>query len=348
MGSDAVGDDGEGSDGNVPRRTGARNGLLEWVLVDGDRLLLTLLISVGVFASLLVFYRFGVIEFTNDDSLTRMASGMIAGSFSLVTIVVSINQLILSQEFSPAGQFRDRFGGVMEFRRDVEDATGVPAAPATPTRLLELLAANIRHRANALAETAGPADDRYRDRITRYARGVSESTRRIDETLDGANVTAFDALAATVEYDNSWQLHAARHLRDGAPTLSEETERAFDDLIDALRLFGTAQAHFKTVYLQRELTRFSQLTIFCGVPAVGAAVLIALLYGDVGGATIRLGYYPYVISALATVVSVPVGLLAAYILRTATLTRRTAAVGPMILRKDPDEGPFDVSYGETE
>lgn len=349
MDSDTIGDGGGESDGGLARRTVSRNELLEWVLVDGNRVLLTLVLSVGVFVSLLVCHRLGIIEFTNDDSLTRMASGMIAGSFSLVTIVVSVNQLILSQEFSPAGEFRDRFGGVMEFRRDVEGATGVPATPAAPTRLLELLSADIRHRADVLAETvADHADEHDRDRIAQYARGVSESTRRIDERLDGANVTVFDALVTAVEYDDSWQLYAARHLRNDAPAPSEETERAFDELIDALRLFHTARSHFKTIYLQRELTRFSQLTVFFGVPAIGAAALIALLYGGTGGATIRLAYYPYAISALATVVFVPVGLLAAYILRTATLTRRTASIGPTILRKDPDEGPFDVSYGDTE
>lgn len=55
---------------------------------------------------------------------------------------------------------------------------------------------------------------------------------------------------------------------------------------------------------------------------------------------------PYVTSGLIVVVVSPLALLAAYILRMATITRRTASVGPMIPQKAPEEDPFDVSYNE--
>ena len=85
------------------------------------------------------------------------------------------------------------------------------------------------------------------------------------------------------------------------------------------------------MYLQRELTWFSQLIVYCGVPAVLAAVLITLIYGSLGGSTISPAVLPYVISLLATVVFVPLVLLGLFILRTATITRRTASIGPMLL-----------------
>ena len=349
MDSDGTGEASESSGPGIATRTRSRNRFVEWVLVDGNRVWLTLAGSVLVFASLLVLHSVGVVAFTNDDSVTRMGSGMIAGSFSLVTLVVSVNQLILSQEFTPASEFRDRLGGLLEFRRDVEDAASVPASPATPARLLELLSATVRGRAETLADAvADHGDGEFRSRTTRYAESVGDSTERLDETLDRSGANTFDALVAAVEYDDAWQFYAARHLRNDAAGLSEEADRAFDELLEALRLFSTAQEHLKTIYLQRELTRFSQLTIYCGIPAVGAAVLIVLLYGGLGGATVSARYLPYVTSLLAAVVFVPLLLLAAYILRTATVTRRTATIGPMLPQKEPEEGPFEVSYGETE
>lgn len=72
---------------------------------------------------------------------------MIAGMFSLVTLVVSVNQLILSQEFSPAGEHRDRVSGVMEFRQVIEERTGISTAPIEPTRIVEVLSS--RSVANA-------------------------------------------------------------------------------------------------------------------------------------------------------------------------------------------------------
>lgn len=334
---------------DIAERPISRNRALEWILVEGNRLLITVGGSAMIFVLFFILSHFGVIAFTNENSVTRMASGMIAGTFSLVTLVVSVNQLILSQEFSPAGDFRDRLEGVLDFRQDIEQTTGVPAAPAAPSQLLTLLAAAIQYRANTLATALDNHDDEeYQARAVRFADSVADSTEQIGESLDQTGGTAFDTLSTAVSYDNIWQLYAAKHLRNDAPSLSEETVQKFDDLIELLQLFSTAQEHFKTIYLQRELTRFSQLTIYCGIPAVLAAVLITVLYGDIGGGTIAVMYLPYVTSFLATLVFVPLVLLAVYILRTATLTRRSAAIGPILPQKDPNEGQFEVSYNENQ
>ncbi|WP_227377163.1 hypothetical protein [Haladaptatus halobius] len=339
----------ESTSTDVAQRPGSRNRIIDWILVEGNRLIITIGGSTLIFVLLLILSRFGVIAFTNEDSVTRMASGMIAGTFSLVTLVVSVNQLILSQEFSPAGDFRDRLDGVREFRQDIEETSGVPAAPAAPSRLLTLLATAIQHRANALATALDDHDDEeYQTQAVRFANGVAASTEQIDESLDQTGETAFDTISTAIRYDNVWQLYAAKHLRNGAPSLSDGTIQKFDDLVELLQLFSVAQEHFKTIYLQQELTRFSQLTIYYGIPAVLAAVLITILYGDFGGATINILYLPYVTSFLATLVFVPLVLLAAYILRTTTLTRRSAAIGPILPEKDPSEGPFEVSYDNTE
>lgn len=322
---------------------------VEWVKIDGDRLLLTFGVSALIFAALLVLHSLDVVEFKNANSITRMASGMIAGSFSLVTLVVSVNQLILSQEFTPAGKHRDQFAGVMEFRRDIEDRSDVSTAPVKPTRMVEVIAEAIVRQAGELADAvADHPDEDFRRRVTQYTEHLAEKTERFDERLGPSEVEAFDALSVAVEYNDGWQISAVRSLQNDAPELSEEMSREFDELIDRLRLFGTAQEHFKTVYLQRELTRFSQLTIYCGVPAVLSAVLIILLYGDIGGATINVAYLPYVTSFLASLVFVPLALLSTYILRTATVTRRTATTGPMLLEEPDRERPGDTSGDETD
>ena len=324
--------------------------LNEWVLVEGDRQYVALGISVAVFALLLVLNWLGLIAFTNDDSITRMAGGMIAGTFSLVTLVVSINQLILSREFRSAGEIRERVEDVMEFHEDVEEATAVPATPAEPTKLFELLVVAIHERAGELPETVEDhPDEEFRALVEAYTENVQESTERINETLEATEFGTFQALSAVINYDDAWQLYAARHLKNRhADTADEETLAAFDDVIDALQRFNVAREHFKTTYMQRELTRFSQLTVYYGVPSVIAAMLVGLFYADLTGATLDLVYMPYVTSALITVVVIPLALLAAYILRTATITRRTASVGPTLPQKDPEEGPFEVEYGDRE
>ncbi len=321
----------------------------EWVLVNGDRTVIAGLIVAFVFVFLTVLHWLGLIAFVNDDSITRLAGGMVAGAFSLVTLVVSINQLILSREFSAAGEVRNQLDGVMRFREDVEETTNVPASPAAPGKLLQLLVAAIDDRAGTLPEAVSDQDDEFRELVQRYANGVEESTDWIDETLQETTFGTFDAVAAAINYDDAWQIYAARHLRNSrADAMSDEALAAFDDLIESLHQFTVAREHFITTYMQRELTRFSQLTVYYGVPAILAGMVLGLMYADLRGATIGVMYLPYVTMALISIVVIPLALLASYILRTATVARRTTSIGPMLPQKDPGEGPFEVSYGDDE
>lgn len=335
-------------------RAGERNDTLlrikEWVLIEGGRMSLAVGISFVVFFLLVGLNWGGVIAFVNDDSITRLAGGMIAGSLSLVTLVVSLNQLILSRQFKSAGEVRDQFTEVMAFRGDIEDASDIPATPAEPTKLLEVLVADIHDRASRLPETvSGHPDGRFTSMVREYVRHVEERTERIDETLERTKFGTFGALSAAIDYNDPWQFYVARHLRNQyAESMSADAQAEFDGLIDALQRFAVAREHFKTTYLQRELTRFSQLTILSGVPSVVAAILIGLVYADFTGATLDIVYMPYVTSALIAIVLFPLALLAAYILRTATISHRTASIGPMLPGKDPEEGPFNVEHGQQD
>ncbi|ELY98624.1 hypothetical protein [Natrialba asiatica] len=331
----------------------------EWLVVEGDRLAVAALISGGVFVLFVGLYEMGLISFTNANSVTRVASGMIAGTFSLVTLVVSINQLILSQEFASAASAHDQLEGVLSFRDEIAETASVPAAPASPTRLLELLAESIHGSAVALAEAvdsesdaageqAGGRGDEETRLITQFANDTSESSRRMDETLERSQLDTFGALSAAIEYDSPWQLYVARQIRGRYDdSLPAEGSDALDSLINDLVLFSTVREHFKTIYLQRELTRFSQLTILTGVPAILSSLLIGFLYADITGANVTIAILPYIVCVLVTIALSPLALLASYILRTAAVTRRTASAGPMMPQKDPDEGPFTSSGNDT-
>ncbi|ARS90145.1 hypothetical protein [Natrarchaeobaculum aegyptiacum] len=332
---------------DIGKRTNSWTRLRDWFLVEADRLVVAGTISLATFVGLLVLNELGLIAFVNDDSITRLAGGMIAGTFSLVTLVVSINQLILSREFTAAGESESQIEGVVDFRQDVADVAEIPAAPASPTRLLEVVVHAIGDRAEALSDAVADHDASVADPIDAYAAEVRESADRIDDTLEHTTFGTFRAVSAAIGYDDAWHLYAARHIQGRyGEQYSREAQEAMEELIDAIELFSVAREHFKTTYLQRELTRFSQLTIYCGVPAVLSAMILGFVYADPTGPTIAVGALPWVASALVTIVISPLSLLTAYILRTATVTRRTVSTGPMLPQKDPDEGPFEVEAGD--
>ncbi|WP_455448764.1 hypothetical protein [Natrinema thermotolerans] len=321
----------------------------EWVLIQGNRLVVAALLSAVIFALIVGLYELGVINFVNGSSVTSVASGMIAGTFSLVTLVVSVNQLILSQEFGAAGKARDRFEGVVSFREDVAETAAVSATPTAPMSVLELLIESVRRDAAELADIVADHDDEVRETVVRYTNSVRERADRVDETLERSDSDAdtFAAVWAAINYDEAWQLYVATHLRnDYNESLSPTAKEQFDDLIGTLKLFRVAREQFKTTYLQRELTRFSQLTVYCGVPSILSAIVVGLLYADFAGPSLSVVALPYVVAVLIVVVLSPLSLLVSYILRITTITRRTASVGPFVPQKDPDEGPFDVTAGE--
>ncbi|MFP8956683.1 hypothetical protein ACLI4Y_08135 [Natrialbaceae archaeon A-CW3] len=316
----------------------------DWFLIDANRLFLALCLSAGVFILFFSLDSFGLIAFTNDDSVTRLAGGMVAGTFSLVTIVVSINQLILSQEFSSAGRVSDRLKEVTSFRSDVADVIDAPLAPGSPSELLESLADRIQQRTDSLKDHTSDSDidTDARTDLERYIRAVDASAEHVDEILSSATFGTFDAVSAAIEYDAARHHLAATYLL--AHHESALSPAARDDLralIETFELFLIAREHFKTTYLQRELTRFSQLTLVIGVPAITSAMLIGFLYAGRTGPVLSLTALPVVVSALLAVVFSPLALMTVYILRTATVTRRTASVGPMLPTKDPDRSVIE-------
>lgn len=321
---------------------------IEWVLVNGNRFYVTGLILLVVSIWFLGLYELGIIAFQNADSITRLAGGMVAGTFSLVTLVVSINQMILSREFTSAGEARNKLEGVMEFRKDIEETTDIPATPASPVALFYLLCELIRDRSQQLGNTINDEQGQESHTLIKsYVSGIDDSVDNVADTFEESSFGTFDVVSAAANYNDAWQIYAGRQLKNNySEDVSQETIESFDKLLDALELFNIARTHFKTTYMQRELTRFSRLTLYCGVPAIFAAMTLGFLYGETGGSAINPMLLPYFVTALLVIVASPLALMTAYILRTATLVRRTTSIGPMIPQKDPEDDPFEISYGE--
>ncbi|WP_122088836.1 hypothetical protein [Halalkalicoccus subterraneus] len=323
--------------------TGSESGLLRWVLLDANRFL----IAAGILAVsgivLAVLTATDVIAFTNENSINRLANGMVAGTFSVVTIVITINQLILSRQFAAASQLRERLDGVMELREDIARKADVHASPAEPTALLEVVMSAVEDRAIRLGETVAEDNERERE-ISEYARTVAETAGEARDRLDDADFGTFRAVSLTIDYDDSQQIYAGRYLQnEHAEGIDEESDEALTDLIETLQLFNVARSHFKTTYMERELSRLSRLITYLGIPAVLAALSTGLLYGESGGLTISPEIAPQVIIPLILVVLSPLALLSAFVLRSATVTRRTASIGPMVPNKEVEEGTAAVT-----
>ncbi|MEE6209100.1 hypothetical protein U3A55_02865 [Salarchaeum sp. III] len=312
-----------------------------WLLLDAPRWALAAGISGVVFLVLVALghlHPLGTPNLLTDaDPIETLFQGLLGSIITGVTLVLTLSQLVLSQELGAVGDQRDRMEGAIDFREDVAELLDEPVSPAMPSAFLRALVSLTEDRVDALeAAVEDIEDDALTDAVDEYADNLRGNAKAVEDQLDGAQFGEFDVVWAALNYNYSWKIYAAKKLRaEYSETLTEEAETAFDDLVESLELFGPAREHFKTLYFQWELVNLSRTLIYAAVPALTTAIA-TLLYlepqlfpGPIGGIEPLI----LVVAAAVTVSVAPFAILLAYILRIITVTKRTLSIGPFILRE---------------
>ncbi len=176
--------DGSAQPGDTMRERANESRLKLWILMEANRWFVAGAILLAVFASLLVL---GVLDPSplqqyigpSDDAVDTVFQGFVGAIITGVTLVVTLNQLVLSQELGPVGDQRSRMEGAMEFRREIEDALDVPTAPPEPASFMQALLDETKSRANALADAVESSrDEELKDEIRSYVDGLTGNAER--------------------------------------------------------------------------------------------------------------------------------------------------------------------------
>ena len=308
--------------------------LREWVLVGGRRLVVTALLVGIVFALTVVAGMYGPVSV--QRFLTRGVSPgatfveLLKTIVSLVTIVLSINQLVLSPQLGSVGEQRSRLDDSMDLRERVEDVVDGPAvAPSAPGLVLRDVVEAIDDRTAALAELDG--SEAFRADRDEYVADVREDTRRLLSDLEGARFGEFEVVPSVVAFDISAKVREARGLRrHHRETLGALGRDRLDGLVEVLELFATARAYFKTTYVRSEYIAFSRLLLYLGLPALLFTLYATQVYDDAvfPGATFGVSNRLLFV-ALTTAVSLsPFALMISYVSRLATISQSTLFIGP--------------------
>lgn len=318
----------------TPRRVGL------WLLLRADRRILAGTLFVFVIIGVLVIGAVVPVSLREtvgqSDPIETLFQALVTALITGVTLVVTINQLVLSQELGSVGDQRERMEGAMAFREDVEDVIGPPVSPADPAAFLQALMAATTTRAARFRESARTGDEQFRRRAEAYVETLTARVSPVHDRLDGAAFGTFDVLDAALEFDYSRELYRARRLRkDSAEVLSDEAREALDALIELLELFATAREHFKTLYFQWELIDLSRIIVYSAVPALVVTVAPILFLDDpraIRGTTGGIDNLLWMVAGATAIAVLPFLLLASYVLRIATVAKRTLAIGPFILQ----------------
>ncbi|WP_123539136.1 hypothetical protein [Halosimplex salinum] len=318
--------------------------LTRWLLFDGDRETLALLFLTGVFAFLVALGQVGVLELADADAVDTIAGGLVPGLFTFLSIVLAINQLVLSQSTGTVDQVRERVADVREFREEVERRSHEAPSPLAPTGFLSVLVETIVQKANTLETTASEHDAPADGAVVEYATAVRAAAEHADRRVSGADPGRVNAVISLLDFDDSRQLYEARRLlSDHGDALSPEARETIHALQELLELFDVARTHFRTTYTQRTLARLSRLLLYTGLPAILATFVLGLsTFPGVDG-----WQRVVVVSLLLTAALSPLALLSSYILRVAAVSERTIGVGPFVSRPGSD-GEFFVGGSAEE
>ncbi|PSP56124.1 hypothetical protein BRC82_03045 [Halobacteriales archaeon QS_1_67_19] len=345
--SGASGDGGPAED-TMRGRAGASRAKL-WVLMEASRWVVSGVLLAGVFVALVAI---GVYDpsplqqaVASSDPVETLFQAYVTAIITGVTLVVTLNQLVLSQELGPVGDQRGRMEGAMEFREEVEDAIDVPAAPPEPAAFLRGLVEQIRAAADDLAVAVESGHDpELTRRVEEYADGLTENAQQVSGELDGAEFGTFDMLSAVLNFNYSWKIYEGRRIRnEHADALSAAADDAFGELETVLQHFGPAREHFKTLYFQWELVNLSRAMLYSALPALIVASSMIVYYDAqaLPGATLGISNDILAASFGTTLALVPFVLLLSYVLRIATVAKRTLSIGPFVLRSATRREEYD-------
>jgi AcrR family transcriptional regulator len=267
---------------------------------------------------------------TADDSVDTLYQALLTATITGVTLVLTISQLVLSQELGAIGDQRERLDGAMKFQQDFEDLSGLDVTPAEPASFFEAMLEQIADRVDHILE-ATDLEDECVDVLT----DIRQRARGLTDDLKDAEFGRFQVVRLALDFDYSKMIAEARAIlnrRDDSVT--EPGRAATEELNELLQMFGVAREHFKTLFFQWELTELSRRIMVSAVPAIlaSAAMLTYFQPEDFLGSTLGLNHASLLVTATTTISLAPFALLVAYMARIMTVTQETLSVGPFLLR----------------
>jgi len=319
------------------------SGIRQWFLITGNRLLVAVVLLSVVFFSLFAWGMVRPLEMrtllTETTTVQTLFNTMLSGIILLVSIVVSVNSIVLSQELTSLGQQQGRVESSLEFSRSIEEYVSDGVAPTTPPAFLEVLLETISDKTTELRDAcADVSDDALRADVDALVARIQRHIDEVDVQLKGESSGTADILLAGLSYDYSWQLYAVRQLRSKhADALPSDADDTIEDLLDVLKHFATGRGYFKTLYYQQEFSNLSSALLYVSLPAIVfmSHFLLALDAAQIPDVQV-LGVDPlmiYVIFAY-TFALAPYIVFTAFLIRSTVVARRTLGAGPFVVRHD--------------
>ena len=192
-------------------RIGNRRARLSlYVLLNVNRRLLTAVLTVGLFVAFMLLGTYAVPTFRQymiGYGPTRYVFQAYVGAIITgVTLVVTISPVVLSQEFGSLGEQREKMGGSMGFRADVEDIFDA-ASPPEPNDFLRALVENTSEKAEILEDAVeGNEDDDILEAVDQLAEDIHGNASVVSDELEDRAFGEYTVVKAALDCNYSWKI----------------------------------------------------------------------------------------------------------------------------------------------
>ena len=311
----------------------------EWLLLTGDRRLVSLLALAALTAVFATVVFSGLVPLRRETPVLFLLFALIGANFTLIAIVASLSQLVLSRRLESPGEVRGKMRETLAYRKDVADTVGQPVLPVKADAFFLALHRSARGEVELLAglESQGRTR-RARDELSDLVEGLGSHIDYVVDVLrrpaSGMKHALFISLTADYEtfVHRTWYLESVH---------SEEfTERAAEPLrrlAETLEHVEVASRMFKTVFIESEVSELSRFLLYVGLPVQLAAVVVMLAYSAPGeGPPLAMATLRPLMVVVLSAGFAPFLLLSAYVVRLTVVARRTADSFPFSSQLDSE------------
>ncbi|ADJ16620.1 hypothetical protein [Halalkalicoccus jeotgali] len=325
---------------NTMRERAGESRIKLWILLSANRLVVTGVLTLAMFLVFVVAVTVLppplIPQLSSGDTIETLFSTMITVVVTGTTLVVTIGQLVISQENGPLGEQRGRMEDSMDFRDYTEELIGAPS-PADPSAFLRNLIDVSQDRAEAVRDGLSDIEsDQLRWEVDQFTDSLIGNSEVVRDELEGAQFGTFDVMHAALDYNYGWKIfQVERLLHDHQEDLGQPENDLLNELKVALSMFGPAREHVKTLYFEWALITLSQLILYAAIPALAVAGIMVTVVDatTLVGSTLGIENITWLIGAAFAVTLIPFFLFTAYVSRVVTVAKRTLAIEPLILRE---------------
>jgi hypothetical protein len=304
---------------------------LEWVVLTGDRRLVSLLglLVLGAVFALVVLS--GRAPLRKETPVLFLLFALIGANFTLIAIVTSLSQFVLGRRLESPGEIRGKMRETIAYREDVGETVGRSLMPVKPDAFFLVLYQGVYEELDEIERLSSQGRTRRaREELESLVSGLRAHTDYVVDLLGRPESGLKHALFSSLTADYEHAVHRTWYLR--TEHADEFTERVGDPLgrlTETLKHIEVASRMFRTVFIESEVSELSRYLLYVGLPIQLSAVVVMLLYTAPGTEPpLSIGMLSVLVPAVLTAGFAPFLVLASYVVRLTVVARRTADIFP--------------------